>query len=684
MTPTRRVFGAALLSVGLLMPSAVSAADPIDIVGRFFSEVRSIGATKADHGPITYDPGTQTLVIPDITIDWPISVSLGKAGSITIDTTMTAPEVRIVGLREVDGGYRMDEFRYGDGTRMNVMVAAGEATKVDMTFNGTVYSDMFWPYLPTIQSDPNLPASRYFPYLRWAVQFETGHAILAHATLEQDGPEGSYQKTVYENLELKNYRAGRIEEYRLARTVSETFAKQAPVPATGDGQSDAEPQMSRIVRLEMGPIVYRGYDVGAMVRLIDPESYLLGNTDPEFHTILDEATVSDIKIDAAQEVTARISRYAVDGAKLRQPKQSIFAFIDRLLLGDEPAEEDIVAFAFSALQSMAFERGTIDDIRINAPDDTAGHIERISLRDLSADGIGEFSIERVKVNAANEGDFELGLFRFAGLVFPKAEAIVHMVKIADQGDPPIRAALDVVPMLSVAEVSKVAAHLKGGIDLSLDLYKSEMSDHIPPIPTKWRERIENLVLPVVAFQEEPDAVEFIRALGLNEVRVNSEMSIRWDEDTQDLIIAPIAVDIAGAASATFEARIAGVPRLVFENPEAAQAALATLAFTSMRFELHNEKLVQTALDKFAREQGMTPDQARDVLLAQLRQMLGTLNSPAFAEQVNAAMAEFLANPRTLTITAEPNTPMPATQILGSIAMAPQAIIEQLNVKVEAR
>jgi len=239
-------------------------------------------------------------------------------------------------------------------------------------------------------------------------------------------------------------------------------------------------------------------------------------------------------------------------------------------------------------------------------------------------------------------------------------------------------------MLNKSVLRSVAATLPDGSKVSLDRYISEMSGHIPPFPTAWRERLDRLVLPAAVFNDEPELRAFVEALGLSEVRASAEMALRWDEKTQDLTIEPISIDVDDVAAATFEARVGGVPKLVFENPQAAQAALGTLAFTSAKFKLRNSRLVQTALAKFGADMGMSPEQVQEFVLGQVRQGLAALNSPAFAEEVLRAVSEFLADPRTMTVEARPQQAVPVMQILGLAAVAPQDIIRLLAVSITAQ
>ena len=285
------------------------------------------------------------------------------------------------------------------------------------------------------------------------------------------------------------------------------------------------------------------------------------------------------------------------------------------------------------------------------------------------------------MSSGSQGAMSLKRAYLEGLVFPSAEAIQHLIAIGKRGNPPARAILDVIPMLGTAGIEAYSFDGPGGISMSLESYKTEMRDHIAPIPTDWHERIVDLVLPAAAFQGEPQTTAMLRAMGLKEVRTNGDFRLRWNETTKDLIVGPMIFDLDGIASARIEATIGGVPRFVFEDPAKAQAAMATLAVTSIRLELDNERLVQTALAEFAQKQGISPIEARDLIIAELGQKLAVLQNPAFADEVLAAATDFLNDPRTLTVVAKPERPVPASQILGMAAMAPGDLVKLLAIGV---
>ncbi|MBB4302187.1 hypothetical protein GGD81_001214 [Rhodobium orientis] len=680
MTRTARRLSTGLVAVAALSWPIAAAADPIGIVEDFFSEARIAGAKTADHGPIDYDPGSGLVTVPDIVISWPVSLPFGKGGA-TFDIDIEAPSVEIRNLREVEDGFRMDAWHYADGTRMSFRFGVGDKlAHATSTLTGADAEDLFWPYMPSVQVDSNRPVSSYFPYLRWVSRFEYGRSVAAKLTVTQQQPDMAPQVTTYEDIESSGMKDGRIAYARIGRMVSVTTLPR-PTSAQPHDTPGFDLEPPKEMRIETGAITYRGQNLKTPIDLLDPENYLFGETDPDLKTVLDESTVADTVVTVGDDVTFRISRQAFYGIKMRQPAESPFAFFDRAVRGEEPNEEEAAAFGFAVLGSIGIDRMSIDDIRLNAPGQVSGGVERIALRGLTPDGLEEFAVERAELDAGAQGRMAMKKSYLEGLVFPRAAAIQHLVAIGDKGNPPARAILDVIPMLSTAGIEDFSLDGPDGMSVSLERYKTEMRDHIAPIPTDWREQIVNFVLPVAAFRDEPQTQELLRSMGLDHIRSNGDFRLRWDEASKDLIVGPIILDMDGIASVRIDATIGGVPRFVFEDPEKAQAAMATLSVSAIRFELQNERMVQTALANFAEEQGISPVEARDRIIAELGQKLAMLQNPAFSEEVIAAATDFLNDPRTLTVVAKPDQPVPASQILGMAAMAPGALVKLLGVGV---
>ena len=97
---------------------------------------------------------------------------------------------------------------------------------------------------------------------------------------------------------------------------------------------------------------------------------------------------------------------------------------------------------------------------------------------------------------------------------------------------------------------------------------------------------------------------------------------------------------------------------------------------------------RSIVDKGLALAGSTQEVNGDTMKAQvvgiLPIILQVLDNPAFVDQVTAAVKNFLDEKGTITAIASPPAPVLILQLMGAGISAPGALIELLNVSVEAR
>ena len=143
------------------------------------------------------------------------------------------------------------------------------------------------------------------------------------------------------------------------------------------------------------------------------------------------------------------------------------------------------------------------------------------------------------------------------------------------------------------------------------------------------------------------------------------------------------MEVGDIGAVRASARLDGLPKSVLENPEQAQAAIATLNLKSLELELVNEGGVEKALALASAHAGLSERQMSDVLLGQLDGMLAIVGNEAFTQQVSQGAETFFADPRNLYLEFRPENPVPVVQILGNAQIAPQTLPDLLNAQVEA-
>ncbi|GHC68448.1 hypothetical protein [Limoniibacter endophyticus] len=123
-----------------------------------------------------------------------------------------------------------------------------------------------------------------------------------------------------------------------------------------------------------------------------------------------------------------------------------------------------------------------------------------------------------------------------------------------------------------------------------------------------------------------------------------------------------------------------------QNPEAMQLAMLGLmqqmTFDKLTIRLEDNSLMDKVLDYLAQQQGTTKEgligQAQFLLPA----FLGYFQNPQFTQTVSAEAVKFLRDPKTLTISAQPNEPLPVAQLM-TLSQTPQIIPTTLNLTIKA-
>ncbi|MDV4182566.1 hypothetical protein R1521_29090 [Rhizobium brockwellii] len=107
----------------------------------------------------------------------------------------------------------------------------------------------------------------------------------------------------------------------------------------------------------------------------------------------------------------------------------------------------------------------------------------------------------------------------------------------------------------------------------------------------------------------------------------------------------------------------------------------TINSASIRFD--DASITKKALDYAGSQQGVTGDQLAQSLKGLVPMMMAQLNMPELQNQVAAAVTTYLDRPKSLTISAVPEKPVPVPMIIGAAMGAPNTIPSVLGVKVTA-
>jgi hypothetical protein len=178
----------------------------------------------------------------------------------------------------------------------------------------------------------------------------------------------------------------------------------------------------------------------------------------------------------------------------------------------------------------------------------------------------------------------------------------------------------------------------------------------------------------------------IGMLDYKEFVADITLDATYDSAADTVAIRSLAIDIPDAGKITLAAKASGFSLHGIADPdrEKAKAARANARLETLRVRLDNEGFVERMLDMQAGLLGGTRDDVRaQLVFGALPFALSFVQNEAFRIQFQAAVSTFLADPKSLTITATPDTPVPLGQVMRTASHTPAALPDLLAPTVEA-
>ncbi|WP_312403353.1 hypothetical protein [Rhizobium sp.] len=204
--------------------------------------------------------------------------------------------------------------------------------------------------------------------------------------------------------------------------------------------------------------------------------------------------------------------------------------------------------------------------------------------------------------------------------------------------------------------------------------------------------------------DDPATKQTISDLGVTSLDGKVSMTGSWDLEPGTLAIEEYAFDFANIGKLDMAFSLSGytldfvrsaneTARAMEANPnkqEAEQAAnlamlglMQRLTFNSAMISFADDGITKKALDVVGKQQGTSGDQLAQMIKAMTPIVLAQYNVPELQNALSQAVNTYLDNPGSLTITAQPQSPVPFPMILGAGMGAPNTLPQVLGVTVKA-
>jgi len=598
---------------------------------------------------------------------------------VTVELNWTTPLLEVDGFRSDAAGFSVARMTLSDDTRISthIVSSTGNDIAIEGIIEGYEVHQATWPIYPEIAEDPRRPVSRWLPVLEQVLDYRIDESRLDRLdmTIRQVGGDAEPGTVRYEvrDLALTGMRDGRIAEYSSGRSTQ----------IVSNGSSDDPPSE---ITMKTASTRIVDYDLGALLDLFDPGV----GADSDYVLAVGSMALLGYDVDAGP-VRLTIDRIAYEDIGVRPPETSLLPLFDAAVSGVEIDPVNLGLAIFDVYRSMAIGRFSIDGVSVSFPDpdnpatNGTASLGQLLISNLDSDGLDEVSISSAGFDMGANGVFSLGKMSIGDIEFapygPMRSFIRSTANSGEEPDP-LEAAKIFSPLSISAAMRDLFARIPGQGEIGLDSYFLGLKSTVPPIPTDIELSVDGLEIPISSIDDR-QAEELFAAAGIETLRLSESVRIRWDENSQDLLIDNLVFEVGGIAKVSARAQLGGIPKSVMENPQRLEAVIATLNLKNLELELINEGGVQTAMDLVAAQQGMGERQLVDLLLDQLDGLLRMVDNEGFAEEVSGAAEQFLDNPRSLRVSARPRNPVPVIQIIANLEIAPGSIPDLLDLQIDA-
>jgi hypothetical protein len=602
----------------------------------------------AGFSELSYDENQRTVTLRNLTIR---SETLATKMEVTFGT------IGITNYAEAaDGGFR--------------------ATGITVDSSKMTFGDMGSATLADIRVE-NLAVPSFVNFVfdqnRIFTSLAKGWGIVAKASVDSirvgrieatETTEGQTSVASFGSYELKGMANGIIDQVTLG-----PVSQEMPSP---DG----------LLKFTIDKIEARKYDLDAVSAVLDPDRYVGGVGDGKWRTVLGLEVYRNFSIEMPG-ASIRMGSFEMENLRMRQPKQSFADLFDTLLSKSELTDEDTerllsgnIAGLFSFVGVGAMR---LNDLDITAPEIERFHLGDFHINDFSSDGIGEIGISDLDVAVQDKGSLGAERLAIGGFKFPSPEVIMSSALAATVGidfDP-----MAIIPTMGFAEAVGVDVTQAGKKLGAVDRARIDLGDYIGPVPTSITSEMRGLDLDLSQIDDRR-ARDIIKGLGYDRLVADYGFRLAWREADESLILDGFKLAIKDLATMNVDATLTGLTRQAIEDPKQLEGALASLLFTRGKLAIEDKSIVDRAIGMQATKMKVEPDKFRQQIAGALPLFLMVLKNPGFQAKLAPALQAFIKAPGTMTITAEPTTPVPVTTLMETAETAPQKLPDLLQVEIK--
>jgi len=201
----------------------------------------------------------------------------------------------------------------------------------------------------------------------------------------------------------------------------------------------------------------------------------------------------------------------------------------------------------------------------------------------------------------------------------------------------------------------------------------QVPEHIDLAVRGIEARLDDAVSPVAGF---------LVPLGYDRLRVDLDYAYAFDPATNVLRVEGVRVAAQDMGTITVSAELGGVPPEAMTNPMLGAMAEEEVTLQGLELRYEDASLADRLLEMAARDEGLSTEEMRSQLIEAIQVETRTAGD-RLTKEVLKAIQDFLAEPGTLRVVAEPPEPVKLST-LESLDDDPDKVRALLGLRVEAQ
>jgi hypothetical protein len=601
---------------------------------------------SAGYADLDYDQAMDTYVLTGLTIEFTAA-----------DIAIAFEPISITGyIEQDDNTFDIETFAIGGAA------ATGEGFKIEIAdFRLDELGDV--PMDLDLEStlDPQRPFTSIIELYSRYMDTRLKHGIIGSVSMST--VENGIEVTIdYENFTMDDWANGKLA----AATIG---AIKMAMPGGRDAMA-----------MTYGGVEMRDLDYAAILRVFDGDQAVGGGADRNWRTAVGLVQYNDIVVDTPESRVA-IGTVKLEDLRVRQPEQSIREFFDKAFLdplaNEDPSPEDIRAI-LGFFSSFSLGLMSVQDINVDAPEGSGGHLQAVTFSDFSSEGLGEFSIDDLFAEHAEEGSFKLGRFAIGGLVFPSLETLLAAAEAEEAGRDFDFS--EITAQLGFVEVQDIDLDIPDVPNAQLGKMRLDLGNYVGPIPTSLGLEIIDANLPASAIDDSTMRAMW-QSLGYDRILGEFTAKLAWNESDETISVDDFRFSVDDVGAISMEIQLGGLSRRALEDLESLPDAVTEMTLVRGALTVEDYDILDRWVDQQASNSGAAPDEIREQLAVMLSNITASIGESSFQDRLNQVLTASILLPGSVTASATPAAPVPVAALALLAEMAPATLPELLGLSI---